>query len=111
VGLGLAASLFLVIGPLQTLLLPGATPPAGRLSRLGRVLREGEPKIRDLETLRSIRAVSHAPSGGAEFTGRDLAVGVALAAVGIAAASAATGWVYMGGRLVNLLTGETKPLQ
>lgn len=38
-GLGLAASLFLVIGPLQTLFLPHATPPAGRLSRLGRVVR------------------------------------------------------------------------
>lgn len=78
---------------------------------LGRVLREKAPKIRDLETLRSIRAVTTAGTGGAEFGGRDLAVGVALAALGLAAASEVTGWVYMGGQMVNLLTGETKPLQ
>jgi hypothetical protein len=37
-GVGLAASVFLVVGPLETWLLPGATPPAGRLWRLGRVV-------------------------------------------------------------------------
>ncbi len=80
-------------------------------SKLGEVLRTKSPKIRDLETLRSIRAVSTAGTGGAEFKGRDLAVGAALGALGLAAAAEVTGWVYLGGQLVNLLTGETKPLE
>lgn len=42
-GAAVAASLFLVIGPLETWLLPGSTPPAGRLWRLARVVeRAGE---------------------------------------------------------------------
>lgn len=41
-GVGLAASLFLVIGPLQTWVLPESTPPTGRLWRLARVVAEAE---------------------------------------------------------------------
>jgi len=77
-GLAVATSLFLVIGPLETWVLPTETPPAGRLWRLGRVVAEAEaaagpqgwvafdvsPPLDAHETERLGDLVRDRPSGG-----------------------------------------------
>lgn len=68
---------------------------------IGRTLREGVPVIRDAATLASIQRVGFGPSG-AEFTGRDLAVAAALAAVGIPHARSGETRLYIGGQVVEL---------
>ena len=68
---------------------------------LGRVIREGEPEVADAPTLVSIREVGIGPSG-AEFTSRDLAVGLGLAVIGLPYATDKPRWAWIGGERVEL---------
>lgn len=68
---------------------------------IGRCLREGEPEIADAATITSIREVGVGASG-ADFQGRDLAVGYGLAVIGLPYASEKARWAYIGGERVEL---------
>lgn len=71
-------------------------------STIGRILREQYPLFRDEQVLSSIRAVSVGASGGAEFTGRDLAVAAGIAEIIRPHMQPPSGLAWIGGKLVNL---------
>lgn len=68
---------------------------------VGRMVREMNPRILDIEILRSIRQVGPGANGGAAFTGRDLAVAAGLAALGLPYAREDTGYAFIGGKVVK----------
>lgn len=70
---------------------------------LGRTLRDGAPRILDKAVVQSIRRVSSGPNG-AEFGGRDEAVAVGLAIIGLphALRTEPSGFAFIGGKVVRL---------
>jgi hypothetical protein len=74
---------------------------------IGQMLREQEPRILDKNVLASIQGVPDTPTGP-DFNSKDTAVAAGLCLVGWAQASAGMGsdWAFVGGRVVNLATGQ-----
>lgn len=68
---------------------------------VGRMVREQNPRILDIDVIRSIRQVGPGSNGGAQFTGRDLAVAAGLAAMGLPYAREDTQYAFIGGKVVK----------
>ena len=81
--------------------LNNVTTHADLTAIVGRMLREGNPALTDVEVVRSIRRVG-AEGDHAEFTGRDLAVAAGLAAIGLPYAREHGTKMYVGGQLIDL---------
>lgn len=79
----------------------GGTSHVHLQSEIGRMIREHDPLILDERVVKSIQAVGIGKSG-ADFGGRDLAVGAGLGALALPHAKQPEGYAYIGGRIVKM---------